>query len=165
MFCNLNSVCHVSSRNDYSFWLSTEEPMTPMMNPVREQSPLTLTAVRKNELSGTGGRGKGGGVGIRTLEWLTAAAAYAKSLQPTATSAASSATAATRIARAGRDDGRRGQCRPHGRFEGHASPRNPEVCFRHVSLHSCCLPLQFMSFTYLFRLALFRLTFAFSFSF
>jgi len=34
MFCNLNSVCHVSSRNDYSFWLSTTEPMTQMMNPV-----------------------------------------------------------------------------------------------------------------------------------
>lgn len=34
MFCNLNSVCHVSSRNDYSFWLSTAEPMTQMMNPV-----------------------------------------------------------------------------------------------------------------------------------
>ena len=40
MFCNMNSVCHVSSRNDYSFWLSTDEPMTPMMNPV------TGTAIR-----------------------------------------------------------------------------------------------------------------------
>ncbi|PAV59272.1 hypothetical protein WR25_20471 [Diploscapter pachys] len=34
MFCNINSVCNVASRSDYSFWLSTEEPMTPMMNPV-----------------------------------------------------------------------------------------------------------------------------------
>lgn len=34
MFCNLNNVCHVSSRNDYSYWLSTAEGMTKMMNPV-----------------------------------------------------------------------------------------------------------------------------------
>ena len=40
MFCNLNNVCNVASRNDYSFWLSTEEQMTPMMNPV------TGTAIR-----------------------------------------------------------------------------------------------------------------------
>lgn len=35
MFCNLNNVCHVSSRNDYSYWLSTPQPMTAQMNPVR----------------------------------------------------------------------------------------------------------------------------------
>jgi integrin beta 8 len=40
MFCNLNNVCHVSSRNDYSYWLSTNEPMTTMM------SPVTGTAIR-----------------------------------------------------------------------------------------------------------------------
>lgn len=34
MFCNLNNVCNVASRNDYSYWLSTEEPMTAMMSPV-----------------------------------------------------------------------------------------------------------------------------------
>lgn len=35
MFCNINNVCTVSWRNDYSYWLSTPEPMTPMMNPIR----------------------------------------------------------------------------------------------------------------------------------
>ncbi len=34
MFCNLNNRCTVASRNDYSYWLSTPEPMTPMMAPV-----------------------------------------------------------------------------------------------------------------------------------
>ncbi len=34
MFCNLNNRCTVASRSDYSYWLSTPEPMTPMMNPV-----------------------------------------------------------------------------------------------------------------------------------
>ncbi len=34
MFCNLNNRCTVASRNDYSYWLSTPEPMTMMMNPV-----------------------------------------------------------------------------------------------------------------------------------
>ena len=32
MFCNLNNRCTVASRSDYSYWLSTTEPMTPMMN-------------------------------------------------------------------------------------------------------------------------------------
>lgn len=36
MFCNLNNRCTVASRNDYSYWLSTPEPMTTMMNPVTE---------------------------------------------------------------------------------------------------------------------------------
>lgn len=35
LFCNLNSVCHVASRNDYSYWLATGEGMTAMMNPVQ----------------------------------------------------------------------------------------------------------------------------------
>uniref|UniRef100_V9GVP0 Collagen type IV n=1 Tax=Ectopleura larynx TaxID=264052 RepID=V9GVP0_9CNID len=34
MFCNLNNVCTFASRNDYSYWLSTPEPMPMMMNPV-----------------------------------------------------------------------------------------------------------------------------------
>lgn len=34
MFCNINNRCTVASRNDYSYWLSTPEPMTAMMNPV-----------------------------------------------------------------------------------------------------------------------------------
>lgn len=34
MFCNINDRCTVASRNDYSYWLSTPEPMTPMMDPV-----------------------------------------------------------------------------------------------------------------------------------
>lgn len=34
MFCNINNVCNVASRSDYSYWLSTPEPMTPMMQPV-----------------------------------------------------------------------------------------------------------------------------------
>ena len=36
MFCNLNNRCTVASRSDYSYWLSTPQPMTPMMNPVTE---------------------------------------------------------------------------------------------------------------------------------
>lgn len=38
MFCNINNRCTVSSRNDYSYWLSTPEPMTPQMDPVWEES-------------------------------------------------------------------------------------------------------------------------------
>lgn len=34
MFCNLNNRCTIASRNDYSYWLSTPEPMTRMMDPV-----------------------------------------------------------------------------------------------------------------------------------
>lgn len=34
MPCNLNQECHVSSRNDYSYWLSTSEQMTMSMAPV-----------------------------------------------------------------------------------------------------------------------------------
>lgn len=35
MTCNLNGVCEYSSRNDYSYWLSTPEPMPMMMTPVQ----------------------------------------------------------------------------------------------------------------------------------
>ena len=34
MFCNLNQVCDYASRNDYSYWLSTTEPMPVMMTPI-----------------------------------------------------------------------------------------------------------------------------------
>lgn len=34
MFCNLNNVCDYSSRNDYSYWLSTDYPMPAMMTPI-----------------------------------------------------------------------------------------------------------------------------------
>lgn len=34
LFCNLNNVCNYASRNDYSYWLSTPEPMPMMMNPI-----------------------------------------------------------------------------------------------------------------------------------
>jgi len=37
MFCNINNRCTVASRNDYSYWLSTTEPMTQMMAPVKER--------------------------------------------------------------------------------------------------------------------------------
>jgi integrin beta 8 len=36
LFCNINNVCNLASRNDYSYWLATTEPI-PMM-PVREQA-------------------------------------------------------------------------------------------------------------------------------
>ena len=35
MFCNLNQQCNVASRNDYSYWLSTSEPMPMTMENVR----------------------------------------------------------------------------------------------------------------------------------
>lgn len=35
MPCNLNNVCEYSSRNDYSYWLSTAEPMPMMMTPIQ----------------------------------------------------------------------------------------------------------------------------------
>ena len=35
MFCNINNRCTVASRSDYSYWLSTPQPMTPQMNPVQ----------------------------------------------------------------------------------------------------------------------------------
>lgn len=34
MFCNINNVCNFASRNDYSYWLSTPEPMPMNMAPI-----------------------------------------------------------------------------------------------------------------------------------
>lgn len=34
LFCNINDVCNFASRNDYSYWLSTPEPMPMSMAPV-----------------------------------------------------------------------------------------------------------------------------------
>ena len=42
VFCNLKEVCHFSSRNDYSFWLSTGKPMNQMM------TPMTGNALREH---------------------------------------------------------------------------------------------------------------------
>jgi collagen type IV alpha len=39
IFCNLNQQCNVASRNDYSYWLSTSEPM-----------PMTMENIRGNDL-------------------------------------------------------------------------------------------------------------------
>lgn len=38
MFCNINNVCNFASRNDYSYWLSTTEPMPTSMSPVSGES-------------------------------------------------------------------------------------------------------------------------------
>lgn len=37
MFCNLNDVCDFAQREDYSFWLSTEEPMPMAMTPIQSR--------------------------------------------------------------------------------------------------------------------------------
>lgn len=34
LFCSLNNVCNFASRNDYSYWLSTPEPMPMAMTPI-----------------------------------------------------------------------------------------------------------------------------------
>lgn len=34
MFCNINNVCDYANRNDYSYWLSTMEPMPMSMTPI-----------------------------------------------------------------------------------------------------------------------------------
>lgn len=34
LFCNLNNVCNYASRNDYSYWLSSFEPVPMMMMPI-----------------------------------------------------------------------------------------------------------------------------------
>ncbi|KAG7264600.1 hypothetical protein CRUP_023391 [Coryphaenoides rupestris] len=54
MFCNINNVCNFASRNDYSYWLSTPEPMPMSMDPItgegikpfisRKPQPETLKA-------------------------------------------------------------------------------------------------------------------------
>jgi len=33
LFCDIGNVCHYASRNDYSYWLSTNEPMSASMAP------------------------------------------------------------------------------------------------------------------------------------
>ncbi|PIK42317.1 putative collagen alpha-5(IV) chain-like isoform X2 [Apostichopus japonicus] len=38
MFCNINNVCHVASRNGYSYWLSTPEPMPMSMEPIPSEN-------------------------------------------------------------------------------------------------------------------------------
>ncbi|CAJ0937503.1 unnamed protein product, partial [Ranitomeya imitator] len=38
LFCNINNVCNFASRNDYSYWLSTPEPMPMSMAPVTGES-------------------------------------------------------------------------------------------------------------------------------
>ncbi|XP_077862511.1 collagen alpha-2(IV) chain-like [Saccoglossus kowalevskii] len=35
MFCNINNVCNVANRNDYSYWLSSPEPMPMDMAPIQ----------------------------------------------------------------------------------------------------------------------------------
>lgn len=35
MFCNINNVCDFAQREDYSFWLSTPEPMPMAMTPIQ----------------------------------------------------------------------------------------------------------------------------------
>jgi len=35
LFCNINNQCEYAQRNDYSYWLSTPEPMPMMMTPIR----------------------------------------------------------------------------------------------------------------------------------
>lgn len=34
LFCNLDDVCDYAQRNEYSYWLSTNEPMPMMMTPI-----------------------------------------------------------------------------------------------------------------------------------
>ena len=34
LFCDTDSNCHYASRNDYSYWLSTPEPMPMSMDPI-----------------------------------------------------------------------------------------------------------------------------------
>jgi len=38
LFCNINNVCNFASRNDYSYWLTSPEPMPMSMAPVTGQS-------------------------------------------------------------------------------------------------------------------------------
>uniref|UniRef100_A0A3Q2GNK3 Collagen IV NC1 domain-containing protein n=1 Tax=Cyprinodon variegatus TaxID=28743 RepID=A0A3Q2GNK3_CYPVA len=38
MFCNINNVCNFAARNDYSYWLSTPEPMPMSMEAVTGES-------------------------------------------------------------------------------------------------------------------------------
>lgn len=38
MFCDIKESCHIASRNDYSYWLSTPEPLTPSLEPIAGRS-------------------------------------------------------------------------------------------------------------------------------
>ncbi|KAG5893434.1 hypothetical protein JTB14_017874 [Gonioctena quinquepunctata] len=38
LFCNLNNVCDYAQRNEYSYWLSTTEPMPMTMTPIDAQN-------------------------------------------------------------------------------------------------------------------------------
>lgn len=38
LFCNINNVCNFASRNDYSYWLTSPEPMPMNMAPITGQS-------------------------------------------------------------------------------------------------------------------------------
>ena len=38
LFCNINNVCNFASRNDYSYWLTSPEPMPMSMAPITGQS-------------------------------------------------------------------------------------------------------------------------------
>uniref|UniRef100_A0A673XH10 Collagen, type IV, alpha 1 n=1 Tax=Salmo trutta TaxID=8032 RepID=A0A673XH10_SALTR len=38
LFCNINNVCNYASRNDYSYWLTSPEPMPMNMAPITGQS-------------------------------------------------------------------------------------------------------------------------------
>lgn len=37
LFCNINNVCNFASRNDYSYWLTSPEPMPMSMAPITGQ--------------------------------------------------------------------------------------------------------------------------------
>ncbi|CDQ91631.1 unnamed protein product, partial [Oncorhynchus mykiss] len=37
LFCNINNVCYFASRNDYSYWLTSPEPMPMNMDPITGQ--------------------------------------------------------------------------------------------------------------------------------
>lgn len=47
MFCNINGRCTIASRNDYSYWLATDKPMTPMMDPI-EGPPIGMHSMSRN---------------------------------------------------------------------------------------------------------------------
>lgn len=38
LFCNINNVCNFASRNDYSYWLTSPEPMPMSMAPITGDS-------------------------------------------------------------------------------------------------------------------------------
>ena len=38
LFCDINNVCNFASRNDYSYWLTSPEPMPMSMAPITGHS-------------------------------------------------------------------------------------------------------------------------------